>query len=89
MIHGIVPYDYGDFPLEILSIYAISITILFSQHNIRQILITLLALIIVIFVEIPIISKASWKAMLFEQFLAIKFNLLALISVSMIFTQKR
>ena len=90
LIHRMVPYDYGDFTLEAISIYTIFIFIMFNWHSSIHILTTMLALMVVIFAELPLISKEKWQdEEILEKVLAVLINLIALLSVKMIFLERK
>ena len=62
LIQGMIPYDYGDFALEIISVHTIMIFIMFSNKTTLDIILTMFTLTIVLLVEFPLLSKEKWSA---------------------------
>ena len=94
LVQGAIPYDYGDFTLEIISVYTILLFVVFSSKEAGRItaniLLTMICLTIVFHLEIPLLSTEKWKTNKFILYSgALVLNFIALTCVSMISTNRR
>ena len=65
LVQGLIPYEYGGFTVEIISVYTVLIFAVFGNEQADRItsniILTMICLTIVFHLEIPVLSKEKWK----------------------------